>query len=84
MTILKVVANPDATLPDLRNVAQCLRNLADTIDRGVEPHAKGREVNDFSTEPRMPGGGCGWFMPIKYAGQAQAAPTVHDTPGWMR
>ena len=34
MTILKIVANPDATLPEFRNVAQCLRNLADTIDRG--------------------------------------------------
>lgn len=34
MTILKIVANPDAAVPDLRNVAQCLRNLADTIDRG--------------------------------------------------
>ena len=32
--ILKIVANPDATAPDLRSVAQCLRNLADTIDRG--------------------------------------------------
>ena len=32
--ILKIVANPDAAAPDLRSVAQCLRNLADTIDRG--------------------------------------------------
>ena len=32
--ILKIVANPDAEAPELRNVAQCLRNLADTIDRG--------------------------------------------------
>lgn len=32
--ILKIVANPEAAAPDLRSVAQCLRNLADTIDRG--------------------------------------------------
>lgn len=32
--ILKIVANPDAAAPDLRSVAQCLRNLADTIERG--------------------------------------------------
>ena len=32
--ILKIVANPAAAAPDLRSVAQCLRNLADTIDRG--------------------------------------------------
>lgn len=23
--------------------------------------------------------GCGWFMPIKYAGQAVAAPRVHES-----
>lgn len=34
MTILKIVANPEAATPDLRNVAQCLRNLADNIDKG--------------------------------------------------
>ena len=32
--ILKIAANSDAAVPDLRSVAQCLRNLADTIDRG--------------------------------------------------
>ena len=32
--ILRIVANPEAAAPDLRSVAQCLRNLADTIDRG--------------------------------------------------
>lgn len=31
---LKIVANPEAEAPDLRSVAQCLRNLADNIDRG--------------------------------------------------
>lgn len=35
MTILKIVANPDAAAPELRNVAQCLRNLADNIDSGA-------------------------------------------------
>lgn len=32
--ILKIVASPEATSPDLRSVAQCLRNLADNIDSG--------------------------------------------------
>ena len=32
--LLKIVANPEAAAPDLRSVAQCLRNLADNIDRG--------------------------------------------------
>ena len=32
--ILKIVANPAAAAPDLRSVAQCLRNLADSISRG--------------------------------------------------
>lgn len=70
-----------ARCPDTRT-QPCAR--ATECARGVEPHAKGREVNDFSIEPRGQGGECGWFMPIKYAGQAQAAPTVHEAPGWLR
>lgn len=66
-----------ARCPSTRQIP-CAR--AGECARGVEPHAKGREVNDFSTEPRMPGGGCGWFMAIKYAGQSVVAPRVHEAP----
>lgn len=67
-----------ARCPSTRTVP-CAR--ADECARGVEPHAKGREVNDFSIEPRPPGSSCGWFMPIKYAGQAATSqPRVHDAP----
>lgn len=34
MNIVALVQNPAAAQPDLRSVAQCLRNLADTIDAG--------------------------------------------------
>lgn len=63
--------------PDTRQVP-CGR--ADTCARAVEPHAKGRPVMDFSAEPRIYGGPCGWFLPIQYVGKATAEPTVHDAP----
>ena len=55
--------------------------VADQCARGTEPHAIGREVNDYSTEPRLPGGKCGWFLAIAYAEPAgPAAPRTHDAP----
>ena len=69
-----------ARCPGTRQVP-CIR--AGTCARGVEPHAKGREVNDFSIEPRPPGALCGWFMPIKCAEPVQAKPTVHDAPNGL-
>ncbi len=52
---------------------------ADECARGTEPHAKGREVNDFSISTRGPAG-CSWFLPIKYADHLVASPKVHDAP----
>ena len=66
--------------PDTRQVP-CTR--ASECARGSEPHAIGRQVNDFSTEPRGVTG-CGWFMAIRYAGQEAPAPTVHDAPEGLR
>lgn len=57
---------------------------ADTCARGLAPHGPGREVRDFSTEARMPGGGCVWHVTQQYAEPASQQPTVHDAPGWMR
>lgn len=66
-----------ARCPATRQIP-CAR--ADECARGVEPHAKGREVNDFSIEPRPPGMGCGWFIAISYAEPATVAPRIHDAP----
>lgn len=65
-----------ARCPDTRTVP-CAR--ADECARGVEPHAIGRQVNDFSTEPRGVNG-CGWFIAIAYGQPAAAAPRIHDAP----
>lgn len=70
-----------ARCPSTR-IQPCAR--ADECARGVALHEIGRPVNDFSTEPRMPGQACGWFLPIRYMGQTVAAPKVHDAPGWLR
>ena len=67
--------------PDTRQVP-CGR--ADTCARAVEPHAKGRPVMDFSAEPRIYGGPCGYFIAITYADDVKPAPKVHDAPGWLR
>lgn len=53
---------------------------ADTCARAIEPHDKGRPVQDFSTEARAAGGNCVWFVRICYASTADAAPRVHDAP----
>lgn len=66
-----------ARCPATRQVP-CMQ--ADDCARGVEPHSKGRQVNDFSTEPRMLKSVCGWFLPIQYADAAVAGPKVHDAP----
>lgn len=66
-----------ARCPATRQIP-CAR--ADECARGVEPHAIGREVNDFSAEPRAPGASCGWFIAIAYAQPVAAAPRVHDAP----
>ena len=58
--------------------------VADRCARGTEPQAIGRDVRDFSTEPRMFSGQCGWFLPILYADQAGPAPRVHDAPEGLR
>lgn len=65
-----------ARCPSTRQVP-CIR--ADHCARGVEPHAKGREVNDFSIEPRGVNG-CGWFIAIVYVEPVTAAPRIHDAP----
>lgn len=65
-----------ARCPDTRQVP-CIR--ASECARAVEPHAIGRQVNDFSTEPRGVNG-CGWFIAIAYGQPAAAAPRVHDSP----
>lgn len=70
-----------ARCPDTRQIP-CAR--AATCARGVEPHSKGRAVMDYSAEPRIYGGPCGWFMPIQYADDAKTAPKVHDAPGWLK
>lgn len=76
------LANGAARCPSTRQIP-CA--VAEQCARGTEPHAVGREVNDFSTEPRMPGGRCGWFVAIAYGEPAGAAgPTVHEAPGWLR
>ena len=69
-----------ARCPDTRQVP-CVR--ASEFARAVEPHAIGRQVNDFSTEPRLIGVGCGWFVAIVYADDVKPAPKVHDAPGWL-
>lgn len=69
-----------ARCPDTRQVP-CVR--ASECARAVEPHAIGRQVNDFSTEPRLIGVGCGWFVAIAYADDKPAGPKVHDAPGWL-
>lgn len=66
-----------ARCPDTRTVP-CAR--ASECARAVEPHAIGRQVNDFSTEPRLIGVGCGWFVAIQYADPAQAQTRVHEAP----
>jgi len=70
-----------ARCPDTRTVP-CAR--ASECARAVEPHAIGRQVNDFSTEPRLIGVGCGRFVAIVYADDVKPAPKVHDAPGWLR
>lgn len=71
-----------ARCPDTRQVP-CA--IASQCARGTEPHAKGREVKDFSTEPRLFTNRCGWFLPIAYAGaDAPAAPRTHDAPEGLR
>lgn len=65
-----------ARCPDTRQVP-CIR--ASECARAVEPHAIGRQVNDFSIEPRGVNG-CGWFIAIAYGQPAAAAPRVHDSP----
>ena len=66
---------------DTRQVP-CMK--AQQCARGTEPHSKDRQVNDFSTEPRMFGGQCGYFIAISYAEDKPAGPTVHEAPGWLR
>jgi hypothetical protein len=70
-----------ARCQDTRQVP-CVR--ASECARAVEPHAIGRQVNDFSTEPRLIGVGCGWFVAIVYADDVKPAPKVHEAPGWLR
>ena len=70
-----------ARCPDTWQVP-CVR--ASECARAVEPHAIGRQVNDFSTEPRLIGDGCGWFVAITYADDVKPAPKVHEAPGWLR
>ena len=65
-----------ARCPATRQVP-CAR--ASECARAVEPHAIGRQVNDFSTEPRGVNG-CGWFIAIAYGQPAAAAPRIHDAP----
>ena len=65
-----------ARCPDTRTVP-CAR--ASECARAVEPHAIGRQVNDFSTEPRGLNG-CGWCIAIAYGQPAAAAPRIHDAP----
>ena len=65
-----------ARCSDTRTVP-CAR--ASECARAVEPHAIGRQVNDFSTEPRGVNG-CGWFIAIAYGQPAAAAPRIHDAP----
>ena len=55
-----------ARCPTTRQVP-CAR--AAECARGVEPHAKGRPVQDYSIQPRL-GGACPAFMPVQYAGKA--------------
>ena len=69
-----------ARCPDTRQ-QPCSR--AGDCARGIEPHAKGRAVEDFSISARQPGAACGWFVAIQYAGQTAAGPKVHDTPRWL-
>jgi len=57
---------------------------AETCARALAPHEPGREVRDFSTETRGPGGACIWRVAPQYAGQSAQQPTVHDAPGWLR
>lgn len=72
------------------NVARCPStrqvpcSVASQCARGTEPHAKDRPVNDFSTEPRLMVGGCGYFLPILYADQPAPAPRVHDAPEGLK
>ncbi len=70
-----------ARCPSTRTVP-CM--AADTCARGLARHEPGREVRDFSTEPRLPGGACAWHVSQQYAEPAAQQPTVHDAPGWMR
>lgn len=65
-----------ARCPATRQIP-CAR--ANECARAVEPHAIGRQVNDFSIEPRG-ANGCGWFIAIAYGQPAAAAPRVHDAP----
>lgn len=48
--------------------------------RGTEPHAKGRDVVDYSIKPRLLTGVCGWLLPIRYAADQPVQPRVHDAP----
>lgn len=45
--------------------------------RGTEPHAKGREVYDFSAAGLRQ---CAGFIAIEYLEQAPQQPRVHDAP----
>jgi hypothetical protein len=71
-----------ARCPETRQVP-C--SVASQCARGTEPHAKGREVMDYSTSPRLFGGQCPAYMPIAYAGtDAPVAPRTHDAPEGLR
>lgn len=70
-----------ARCPSTRVVA-CV--CADTCARALAPHELGRDVRDFSTEPRRPAGGCIWHVAVQYAGHALPEPRVHDAPEGLR
>ena len=77
----RIPLTPSASrCPETRQVP-CIQ--ADSCARSVEPHAKGRQVNDFSTEPRGVTG-CGYFIAITYADDPKPGPKVHDAPGWLK
>ena len=78
----RIPLTPSASrCPETRQVP-CSR--AHECARGVEPHSKGRGVHDFSAEPRIYGGPCGYFLAITYADDVKPAPKVHDAPGWLK
>lgn len=77
------IAHPPTTVARCPSTRQKPCAQAETCARALAP-AAGRGTYDFSTGARDWKGACLSFLPVQRSAAGQAAPTVHDAPGWLK